>query len=96
MVTLEIFGRAAIELLSGADSAPLPFLETCLSTDFRQKPGLTRFLPAILAEDGSSVAPAGWKGSGDIGAQARANAYLVTDPERESWAAGDRIQVLRK
>ena len=96
MVTLELFARAAIELLGGASHAPLPFLEARLSTDFRQKPGLTRFLPAILADDGSSVAPASWKGSGDIGAQARANAYLVTDPDRESWAAGDRIQVLLK
>ncbi|MGH9559615.1 MAG: gephyrin-like molybdotransferase Glp, partial [Bryobacteraceae bacterium] len=58
--------------------------------------GLTRFLPATLSEDGSEVAPEPWHGSGDIPALARANAFLVADPDREAWRAGDQIRVLLK
>ncbi|MEO8100760.1 MAG: gephyrin-like molybdotransferase Glp [Acidobacteriota bacterium] len=96
MVTLEIFARAAIELLSGASHAPLPLLQTSLSRDFQQKPGLTRFLPACVADDGASVEPLSWQGSGDVGALARANAFLVTEPDRETWKAGEMIRVLIK
>jgi molybdopterin molybdotransferase len=96
MVTFEVFARAAVELLGGAQEAPLRLLQAQLSKDFRQKPGLTRFLPAQVSADGSTVAPEPWQGSGDIGALSRANAFLVTDPDRESWSAGDMIRVLLK
>lgn len=96
MVTFEVFARAAVELLGGAAEAPLPLLQTRLSKEFRHKTGLTRFLPARVAADGSTVAPEPWQGSGDVSALARANAFLVTDPDREFWAAGDMIRVLLK
>jgi molybdopterin molybdotransferase len=96
MVTLEVFARAAIELLSGATEASLPFLQAPLSRDFRQKTGLTRFLPARVAPEGSSVEPLSWQGSGDVAAVSRANAFLVTEPDREQWSAGDMIRVLLK
>ena len=96
MVTFEVFGRAAVELLAGATETPLPLLQARLSKDFQHKAGLTRFLPARLSADGSTVAPEPWQGSGDVNALARANAFLVTDPDRESWAAGDMIRVLLK
>ena len=96
MVTLEVFARAAIELLSGATEASLPFLQAPLSKDFRQKTGLTRFLPARVAADGSSVEPLSWQGSGDVAAVSRANAFLVTQPDREQWSAGEMIRVLLK
>lgn len=96
MMTFEIFARAAVELLGGQREPQLPFLWTHLARDFRQKTGLTRFLPARLSPDGSSVEPLSWQGSGDMPALARANAFLVTEPERESWAAGDLIRVLLK
>lgn len=96
MVTLEIFARAAIELLGGAAEARLPFLQTRLAQDFRQKSGLTRFLPAAVSADGSSVAPLSWQGSGDVVTIAKSNAFLVTDPDREVWSEGDLIQVLLK
>lgn len=94
MVTLEVFARAAIELLSGVSETCLPILQTRLSRDFRQKPGLTRFLPAFVSPDGSKVDPLSWTGSGDIAAVVRSNAFLVTDPDRETWSAGDMIRVL--
>ena len=96
MVTFEVFARAAVELLAGATEAPLPLLQARLSKDVRHKPGLTRFLPAQVSADGSTVTPEPWQGSGDVNSLARANAFLVTEPERESWAAGDMIRVLLK
>jgi len=96
MVTLEIFARAAVELLSGASETPLPLMQARLSKDFRQKPGLTRFLPACLAADGATVEPLSWQGSGDVVSLARANAFLVTEPDREHWPSGDWIRVLLK
>ncbi len=96
MVTLEVFARAAIDLISGATEAPLPILEARLTRDFRQKTGLTRFLPALIAPEGLAVEPLSWQGSGDIVGMSRANAFLVTDPDREFWPAGDHIKVLLK
>ncbi len=96
MVTFEVFASAAVEILSGAAETPLALLETRLAREFRQKTGLTRFLPAHLAADGSSVTPERWQGSGDVAALARANCFLVTEPDRECWAAGDPIRVLLK
>lgn len=96
MVTFEVFARAAVELLSGAKHAPLPLLRAKLTRDFHHKPGLTRFLPAILSVDGSTVTPESWHGSGDIPALARSNAFLVAEADRESWAAGEDIRVLMR
>jgi molybdopterin molybdotransferase len=96
MVTFEIFARAAVELLCGQREPALPFLWTRLARDLRQKTGLTRFLPARLSADGSSVEPVSWQGSGDVPSLARANAFLVTEPDREAWVAGDWIRVLLK
>lgn len=96
MVTFELFARAAIERMGGARKIPLPLLRARLTREFRHKPGLTRFLPAQLSEDGATIAPEPWHGSGDIAALARANAFLVARADRESWAEGDDIQVLLK
>lgn len=96
MVTFELFARAALELLSGRTEPTLPLLWTRLASDFHAKTGLTRFLPAHLSADGSEVTPMRWSGSGDVPALARANAFLVTEPDREAWAKGDLIRVLAK
>jgi molybdopterin molybdotransferase len=96
MVTFELFARAAIERLAGLGDPMLPLLRAKLTRDFRHKTGLTRFLPARLSEDGSTIEPLGWQGSGDIPALARANAFLVAEADRESWNQGDDIRVLIK
>jgi molybdopterin molybdotransferase len=96
MVTFEIFARAALGLLSGQSEVALPLLRSCLARELRQKKGLTRFLPGRLSADGAEATPIGWSGSGDVPALARANAFLVTEPERELWAAGEAIRVLMK
>jgi molybdopterin molybdotransferase len=94
MVTFELFARAAIDRLSGCAEAPLPLMRARITRDFRHKPGLTRFLPAILSEDGAAVTPMQWHGSGDVPAAARANAFLVAEADRESWKEGEDIRVL--
>ncbi|MBX5493989.1 MAG: molybdopterin molybdotransferase MoeA [Bryobacteraceae bacterium] len=94
MVTFEIFAKAAVELLGGQCSVNLPILYTRLATDFRHKPGLTRFLPARLSEDGTQLAPVPWQGSSDVVAIANANAWLVAKADQEEYRAGDWIQVL--
>lgn len=96
MVTFEVFARAAVELLGGANETPLPLLQAKLLKDVYHRPGLTRFLPAQVSADGSTVTPEPWQGSGDVNSLARANAFLVTEPDRESWSAGEMIRVLLK
>lgn len=95
MVTFEVLARAALELLGGEADPLLKVTRARLSAPFRQKPGLTRFLPATLAADGT-LAPIRWAGSSDVPSLARANAYLVSDPDRETWETGDEIGVLLK
>jgi molybdopterin molybdotransferase len=96
MVTFEIFARAAMELLEGQDQPLLPLTLARLSQDLRHKTGLTRFLPARLSPDGAEVTPVRWTGSSDVPALTRANAFLVTEAERESWQAGELIRVMLK
>jgi molybdopterin molybdotransferase len=96
MVTFEVFGRAALELLGGQEEVPLCMPFARLTCEFRHRAGLTRFLPARLSGDGAEVTPVAWHGSADIPAMTRANAFLVADPERPEYAAGDPIRVLMK
>ena len=96
MVTFEVFGRAAVERLQGIAEPALPMLRARLTRDVRHKPGLTRFLPARLSADGATVEPVASKGSSDVASLARANAFLVFEPDRESWAAGEDMRVLLK
>jgi molybdopterin molybdotransferase len=96
MITFETIGRAALEKMQGVSEPALPLLRTRLTRPFKQKPGLTRFLPARLSADGSAIEPGVSHGSGDVAALARCNAFLVTEPERTQWAAGDDIRALLK
>lgn len=96
MLTFELFARAAMELLGGQSESKLVIAEAKLAGDFHHKPGLTRFLPAQLSEDGRTVTHLPWQGSSDIPAIARANAYLIVRPEKEYYQAGEPIQVLIK
>jgi molybdopterin molybdotransferase len=94
MVTFEILARAALDLISGANDAPLPMTLARLTQAFRHKPGLTRFLPAYV--EGEEVTPIAWQGSGDVPSLCRANAFLVADSERAEYGAGETISVMWK
>jgi molybdopterin molybdotransferase len=94
MVTFEAVARAAIEKIQGCREPLLPLLHARLARPLRQKTGLTRFIAARLSNGGDTVEPVGSQGSGDVAALARANAFIVTEPEREEWAAGENIRVM--
>lgn len=94
MVSFELFGRAALELLAGHQDSRLALPRLRLTTDFRHKPGLTRFLPARVNDDATEVTPVKWQGSSDVAALARADAFMMCDAETESWKSGDTIGVL--
>jgi molybdopterin molybdotransferase len=93
MVCFEVFARAALDLLSGMEETRLPVTTARLTRAFKHRPGLTRFLPAKL-EEGARLTPIGWAGSGDVGAMARADCWLVADPQRSEYGEGDEIGVL--
>jgi molybdopterin molybdotransferase len=98
MVTFELFARPMIEALSGQLARKLNFLHARLKSEIRVKPGLRRFLPAILSGefDQTEVELVPWQGSGDIAATARANCYLVIPPDRERIAPGEWIPVMTR
>ncbi len=96
MVTFELFARPMLEALAGMSPRALTFLHARLKSEIRVKPGLRRFLPAILSgqyED-AEVELVPWQGSGDVAAQTRSNCYVVIPPDREQIRAGDSIAVM--
>ncbi len=98
MVTFELFARAAIDILSGCDTSPLPLTTAALTRPFRHKTGLTRFLPAVVSHEHGSpaITPVAWQGSGDVPSICRANCYLVADAAKPEYATGEQIPVLLK
>jgi molybdopterin molybdotransferase len=96
MVTFELFARPMLEALSGMRPRQLSFLHARLKSEIRVKPGLKRFLPAILSgqyED-SRVELISWQGSGDIAARSRTNCLIVIPADREQIPAGEWIAVM--
>ncbi len=96
MITFEAVARIAIEKMQGVANPSFPLLRARLTQPVRQKLGLTRFFPAKLSADGRNIEIVATQGSGDVAALARANAFIVTDPDREAWTAGEDIRVLIK
>jgi molybdopterin molybdotransferase len=96
MVTFELFARPVLEALAGMQSRKLIFLRAKLKSEIKVKPGLKRFLPAVLSGEfeAAEVELVRWQGSGDIAATARANCYVVVD--RGDIAAGEWVPVLMR
>lgn len=96
MVTFELFARPILEALAGMSPRKLRFVYARLKTEICVKPGLKRFLPAMLSgefED-SEVELVVWQGSGDVAATARANCYIVIPDDREQICAGEFVAIL--
>ena len=91
-VTYAVFARAAQELLGGIAEPALTMTEARITTTLREKPGLTRFLPARL--DNGRVTPIFWKGSSDVPSLAKSNCYIVATTERELYKEGEHVPVL--
>jgi molybdopterin molybdotransferase len=97
-VTFELFVRPALALLSGSAFEPPVFLRARLAKPFRQKSGLTMFMPARVRtqEREPLVEPVGWQGSGDLVGVAAANCFLVIHPDQTDLAAGDWVDIMPK
>jgi molybdopterin molybdotransferase len=98
MVTFELFAKPLVRALAGATAKKLVFLQAQLGSPIKTKPGLKRFLPAVLSGEfeQAQVELARWQGSGDIAATARANCYIVLPPNRDSIPAGEWVPVLMR
>jgi molybdopterin molybdotransferase len=96
MVTFELFARPMLEALAGLSPRKLQFVFAKLKFEIRVKPGLKRFLPAILSGEfeASQVELVPWQGSGDVAATARANCYVVIPPDRELIPAGEFVPIM--
>jgi molybdopterin molybdotransferase len=96
MVTFALFARPMLEALAGMSHQPLTFLHARLKSEIRVKPGLKRFLPAIISGEyeKGEVELVPWQGSGDIAARAHANCYIVISPNRERISGGEWVPVL--
>lgn len=98
MVTFELFARPMVEALAGTTRRKLIFLHAKSKSEIKTKTGLKRFLPAILSGEfeQAEVELAGWQGSGDIAATARANCYIVIPPDRDRIPAGEWAPVMMR
>jgi molybdopterin molybdotransferase len=96
MVTFELFARPMLEALAGMSPRKLKFVHAKLKSEIRVKPGLKRFLPALLSGEfeHTEVELVRWQGSGDIAATALANCYVVVPEEREQIKAGEYVPIL--
>ena len=103
-VTALLFAMPMLRALAGEgaaktqrQAAPGPsFAQARLAEPIAVRPGLTRFLPALLLSslNGATVRTTGWQGSGDLHANARANCYLVVPPTASALAVDDVVTVL--
>ena len=94
-VTFHCFVEPMLRAMGGAGVMGPRFVQATLAEDVAGKAGLTRVLPARLKYDRvrPEVRLVGWQGSGDLGANARANCYAVL-PDGVGMKAGDVITVL--
>ena len=98
MVTFELFARPILEALAGMSPRKLVFVHAKLKSEVRMKPGLTRFLPALLSGEfsDSRVELIPWQGSGDVAATARANCYIVIAPDREWIPVNEFVPIMMR
>jgi molybdopterin molybdotransferase len=98
LVTFQLFVEPVIQALAGATPKKLIFCHAQLRKELKAKPGLKRFLPAILSGEfeNASVDLLPWQGSGDMTATAQANCFIVVPPDKEHIAAGEWVSILRR
>ena len=95
-VTFRCFVEPLVRVLGGEIWEGPRFVQATLGEDVAGKAGLIRLLPARLTSKRvrPEVRMVGWKGSGDLAANARANCYAVLPGEVERFRAGEVISVL--
>jgi len=95
-VTFLLFAAPVLGALAGRlDSSPR-FALARLAADVKNKPGLTRFLPAACDFAGTEpqVVLVPWQGSGDQAAMARANCFLVVPEGAHRLDTGATVRIL--
>ena len=95
MVTFELFAQAAIDLLSGCRASLRPMLLARLTQGLQTPPPPSPGFPAGPNRLWRSL-PGAVERLQRHQPACRANGFLVADAKRESWTAGDMIQVLLK
>jgi molybdopterin molybdotransferase len=95
-VCFHLFVAPMLRALAGRSEIAPQFVEARLAEDVKGGARLTRFLPAELngAWDAVAVRVVGWKGSGDVVANARANCYVVLPAGVDAFRAGETVRVL--
>lgn len=95
-VTFELFVRPALGMLQGAEFELPVFLRARMGKPFKQKPGLTAFMPARVCLENLDpvVNLVGWQGSGDLVGVAAANCFLVVHPDQSEIPRGEWVDVL--
>ena len=95
-VTFLLFAAPILAALAGRRQYGPRFALAELSTPIKAKPGLTRFLPATCSFAGPvpQVTLVRWQGSGDIGAMALANCYLVVPNDIQKLDTGEIVRIL--
>ena len=95
-VTFELFVRPALGMLQGAEFEFPVFLRARMGKPFKQKPGLTAFMPARVCLENLDpvVNLVGWQGSGDLVGVAAANCFLVVHPDQSEIPRGEWVDVL--
>lgn len=96
--TFELFVRPALARLGGATFEPPVFLHARLAKPFRQKTGLTMFMPARVRnqERDPVVELLTWQGSGDLVGIAASNCFLVIHPDQTELKSGDWVDIMTR
>jgi molybdopterin molybdotransferase len=100
-VTFLLFAAPVLAALSGSRASTPRFALAKLAktTDRKARPGLTRFLPAFctfssVAGQLPSVAQVPWHGSGDLGAFAQSNCFLIIPDHKAHLEKGKTVRIL--
>jgi molybdopterin molybdotransferase len=92
MVTFLLFVEPLLGALCGDAGRGPRFAQARLASEVKVKTGLTRFLPARLAD--VNVEPVTWQGSGDLASTSRSNCFLVVPPDQPVLSAGETVTIL--
>jgi molybdopterin molybdotransferase len=96
MVTCYQFVRPALLKLMGMDPVPeFPGLPARCVEAMKKGRGRTEFQRGVLFQENGEwcVRPTGHQGSGILSSMAKADCFIVLEPEREKVGVGDTVQV---
>ena len=96
IVCFALFVAPVLAALGGERGYGPRFMQARLRGRLAAKPGLTRFLPAMIthALEGATAEVIAWQGSGDLSSTARANGFVVAADGNEPLEDGAMVTVL--